>query len=88
MAAGTAPPLACDDNVLDRTIEVNGIRIPMLDQHFWAAVASLAFLPSVSMPIGRTRDGLPAGIQVISAAYRDLDIIDICARIASRLSEA
>ena len=88
VAAGTAPPLACDDNVLDRTIEVNGVRIPMLDQHFWAAVASLAFLPSVSMPIGRARDGLPAGIQVIGAAYRDLDIIDICARIASRLSEA
>jgi len=88
VAAGTAPPLARDGNVLDRTIEVNGVRIPMLDQHFWAAVASLAFLPSVSMPIGCTRDGLPAGIQVVGAAYRDLDIIDICARIASWLSEA
>ena len=88
VTAGTAPPLASDSAVLDRTIEVNGVRIPMLDQHFWAAVASLPWLPSVSMPIGRTRDGLPAGIQVVGPAYHDLDVIDICARIASRRREA
>lgn len=88
VAAGTAPPLARDTSVLDRTIEVNGVRIPMLDQHFWAAVASLAGLPSVSMPIGCTRDGLPAGIQIVGPAYRDLGVIDICARIAAGLPEA
>ena len=84
VAAGTAPPIMRDCNILDRTVEVNGVRIPMLDQHFWAAVASLPYLPSVSMPIGRTRDGLPAGIQVVGLAYHDFNIIDICVRIASR----
>ena len=53
----------------------------MLDQHFWAAVASLPYLPAVAMPIGRTGDGLPAGIQVVGPVYRDLQIIDICTRL-------
>ncbi len=84
VAASTAPPLAIHGNAVDRTVEVNGVRIPMLDQHFWAAVASLPYLPAVAMPIGRTGDGLPAGIQVVGPAYRDLQIIDICARIGTR----
>ena len=87
VAASTAPPIASDGNVHDRTIEVNGVRIPMLDQHFWAAVASVSWLPAVAMPIGATGDGLPAGIQVVGPAYRDLNVIDICARIAARRSE-
>ena len=84
VAAGTAPPLATAGDAATRLIEVNGLRISMLDQHFWAAIPSLPYLPAVSLPIGRTSDGLPAGIQVVGPAYGDLQIIDICRQIAGQ----
>ena len=87
VAASTAPRIMNDDNVANRMIEVNGVRIPMLDQHFWAAVASLPYLPAVSMPVGVATNGLPAGIQVVGPVYRDFDVIEICTRIAASIEE-
>ena len=87
VAASTAPPLATAGNAEERRIEVNGVRIPILDQHFWTAIASLPCLPAVSMPIGPTGDGLPAGIQVVGPAFGDLHIIDICRHIAGQYRE-
>ena len=68
-------------------IEVNGRRIPMLDQHFWAAIASLPYLPAVSLPTGQTKEGLPASIQVVGPAYGDLQIIDICKQISDHFRD-
>jgi amidase len=41
------------------------------EQPFWIAHASLSGLPSLSAPIGRTREGLPVGAQIIGPLYED-----------------
>ena len=87
VAASTAPPLAPAGDAAERMIEVNGRRIPMLDQHFWAAIASLPYLPAVSLPTGQTKEGLPASIQVVGPAYGDLQVIDICKQISDHCRE-
>lgn len=56
----------------ERTIVVNGRRVPTTDQLFWAGYSGGFYLPSTVAPIGLTRDGLPAGIQIVSKQYGDL----------------
>ena len=41
------------------------------DQAFWVSHASLAGLPAVAAPIGRTPGGLPVGAQVVGPLYED-----------------
>jgi amidase len=38
---------------------------------FWIAHASLAGLPALNAPIGRTPGGLPVGAQVVGPRYED-----------------
>ena len=40
-------------------------------QSFWVSHASLAGLPAVVAPVGRTASGLPVGAQIIGPAYED-----------------
>jgi amidase len=41
------------------------------EQAFWISHASIAGLPAVAAPAGRTRDGLPVGIQIVGPRYED-----------------
>ena len=54
-----------------RTIPVNGSRVPTTDQLFWAGYSGVVYLPSVVGPAGLTRSGLPVGYQAIAAGGRD-----------------
>jgi|CXWL01.1.fsa_nt_gi amidase len=58
-----------------RTIMIDGAVTPYADQFAWISMATFAGLPSTSTPIGRARDGLPYGMQVIAANRRDHDAI-------------
>ncbi|HEX2215508.1 MAG TPA: amidase [Xanthobacteraceae bacterium] len=55
----------------ERTIEVNGKRVPATDQLFWAGYSCLVYLPATVAPIGFTREGLPVGVQIVGAQYGD-----------------
>ena len=55
----------------ERTIEVNGKRVPTTDQLFWAGYSGGYYLPSTIAPMGLTSQGLPAGIQIIARQYCD-----------------
>jgi amidase len=44
---------------------------PYDSQPFWIAHASLAGLPAVAAPVGRTPDGLPVGAQLLGPLYED-----------------
>ncbi|WP_417566157.1 amidase [Marinobacter sp.] len=70
--------------VFKRRITVAGQPRPYMDQFCWIAFATLLGLPATSVPIGRTKDGLPFNIQVIGAPGMDLTTI----RFAQLLEDA
>jgi amidase len=61
-----------DDAEMDqRTIDVDGRRIPYGLQGLWAGPATLSGLPATAMPIGLGRSGLPIGVQIIGPYLED-----------------
>jgi amidase len=65
----------------DRTIKVNGKRVPTTDQLFWAGYASLVYLPATVAPAGQTPSGLPVGVQIIGPQYGDRRTIEFAGLI-------
>jgi amidase len=55
----------------ERTIEVNGKRVPATDQLFWAGYSCLVYLPATVAPAGFTKGGLPVGVQIVGPQYGD-----------------
>jgi len=55
----------------ERTIATADGERPYSDQPFWTAHPSLAGLPAVSAPAGRTPGGLPVGLQIAGPRYED-----------------
>ncbi len=68
----------------ERTIEVNGQRVPTTDQLFWAGISGVCYLPGTVAPIGLTPAGLPVGVQIIGPQYGDRT----CLRFARLLERA
>lgn len=82
--ATTAPPL--DPRPPEqRTILVDGAAQPLFTQVLWAALATVASLPSTVFPTGAARDGLPVGLQAIGAAYDDRTTIEVARLLADEL---
>ena len=82
VAASTAFPHDHAGERHDRTIEVNGRKVPTTDQMFWAGFGLMAFLPATVAPAGISRDGLPGGLQITGPWLGDLTTIE-----AARLIE-
>jgi aspartyl-tRNA(Asn)/glutamyl-tRNA(Gln) amidotransferase subunit A len=64
---------------------------PIADGRQWSPFAFLANLtsqPAVSIPIGRTRAGLPVGLQAIGARFADSMLLDIAAACEAVLPPA
>jgi len=59
----------------ERSIVVNGKKVPTTDQIFWAGFSGAFYLPGTVSPCGRTKSNLPVGVQIVAAQYRDLDTI-------------
>lgn len=70
-AASAAQPHDHKGERHERTITVNGRRVPTTDQLFWAGYPSVAYLPSTVAPIGLTRSELPVGVQIVGPQYGD-----------------
>jgi len=66
----------------ERTITVNGERRPYLDVTAWAGVIGMALLPATMAPAGRTREGLPVGVQIVGPYLEDRTPIDFARRLA------
>jgi amidase len=54
-----------------RTIDVNGERVPTTDQLFWAGLTCMVYLPASVAPAGLTPGGLPVGVQIAGPQYGD-----------------
>ena len=58
------------------------------EQPFWTAQPAVAGLPALAAPAGRTRYGLPVGLQIVGPPGGEHLIIDLAERIASILRPA
>ena len=85
VSSTAAPPLIERSTILDRTILVNGERMPMLKQHFWSAMSVLPYLPSLTVPIGRVEGGMPVGIDWMGPAFGDLHLADVTAMVGAEI---
>lgn len=54
-----------------RTLTLNGEATPYFAQLAWAGIATLGNLPATAIPAGRTKAGLPFGVQVIGPYLED-----------------
>ena len=70
-----------------RTIDVNGERVPTTDQLFWAGLTCMVSLPASVAPAGLTPGGLPVGVQIAGPQYGDRTCIAF-ARLLEREFQA
>jgi amidase len=66
-----------------RTLDVDGQALPYTRQLFWAGLTTVAYLPSTVFPTGPANDGLPIGLQAVSAEFEDATCIEF-ARLVER----
>ena len=66
-----------------RSVPVDGVLQPFMNQVSLPGYSNLAYLPSSVAPIGLDGDGLPLGIQIIGPQYGDLTCIHF-ARLLER----
>jgi len=69
----------------ERTIKVDNIDQPYFQQLFWAGMIVNAYLPSTVFPTGPSREGLPIGLQAVSAPYRDHRAIEFASQLAREI---
>jgi amidase len=67
----------------ERRIEVDGQGLEYFRQVFWSGLVTVAYLPSTVFPTGAAADGLPIGVQAVSAEFNDYACIDF-ARLMAR----
>ena len=58
-----------------RQLTVNGQAVGYPTQLMWAGLATFPGLPSTAVPLARTSDGLPTGMQVIGNLYDDRTVL-------------
>jgi amidase len=68
-----------------RTISVDNEDQPYWRQLFWAGMIVNAYLPSTVFPTGPSREGLPIGVQAVSAPYRDYRTIEFARQIGNEI---
>ncbi|HEX5325346.1 MAG TPA: amidase family protein, partial [Acetobacteraceae bacterium] len=70
-AASPAQPHDHAGERWERTIAVNGRRVPATDQMFWAGISCFFLLPASVAPLGTAPSGLPIGVQIVGPQFGD-----------------
>ncbi len=68
-----------------RTLTINGEEHPYPNLLFWAGLATMPHLPSLTIPLGMSDDGLPIGVQLIGPIWSDHKLCSMGEEIASVL---
>jgi amidase len=63
-------------------VTINGRPRKHADTLAWTGSIGVVYLPSTVVPVGRTADGLPVGIQVVGPYLEDRTALWIAARLA------
>ncbi|MBM4442049.1 MAG: amidase [Candidatus Rokubacteria bacterium] len=74
-----------DDSDLTLTLDVNGAKAPYLDGLVYPAVSTVAGQPATAFPVGRSREGLPIGLQAIGPYLEDRTPIRFAALLAKEI---
>ncbi|TXL76766.1 amidase [Vineibacter terrae] len=69
-------------DMLSRRLTVNGTARPYGDALCWAGLIGNVRLPATVVPIGRTKAGLPVGMQIVGPYLEDRTPIDVARRLA------
>jgi amidase len=75
--ATAAFPHDTDRGIEQREIDVDGTAVPHLVSVAWCGSIGAVLLPVVVVPVGRTPDGLPVGIQIIGPFLSDRRLLGI-----------
>jgi len=74
-----------DDSDLTLTFDVGGRAVPYLHGLVYPAVSTLAGQPATAFPVGRSREGLPIGLQAIGPYLEDRTPIRFAALLAQEI---
>lgn len=66
-----------EDSTWDRGYSVDGHDIRYKDLHFWTGLTCMCYLPASVAPIGRSREGLPIGVQIVGPLFGDHTTIQV-----------
>ena len=69
-------------NLSDRHVIINGQPRSHVDALAWTGLIGVVYLPSTVVPVGRTPDGLPVGVQVVGPELEDRTCLWLAARLA------
>ena len=61
----------------ERTRPVDNAQQPYFQQLMWAGMIVNAYLPSTVFPTGLSAEGLPIGLQTVSAPFRDYRCVNL-----------
>ena len=81
-------PHQVDDDpigVLNRTVDVAGTAVSHGELTYWCGLIGMAYLPAVVVPVGRTPEGLPVGVQVVADFEDDRTALAVACRISGIL---
>jgi amidase len=67
----------------DRKLTVGGRQREYTDQFKWIDVATFTGCPATAAPVGRTREGLPVGLQIMGPHLEDATPLDFAAKLAT-----
>ncbi|MBW8710438.1 MAG: amidase, partial [Mycobacterium sp.] len=63
-----------------REIRIGDRSRPYLDLFGWVGLATVAYLPATVVPVGRTRAGMPVGIQIVGPYLEDRTTLAVARR--------
>jgi amidase len=78
-------PFPSDESDFDLTLTINDQPAPYMRCIFYPSVATLAGQPATAFPVGRSREGLPIGLQAIGPYLEDRTPIRFAAFLAKEI---
>src|SRR5262245_32107953 len=78
-------PFPSDESDFTRMLTINGQPAPYMRCVFYPSVATLAGQPATAFPVGRSREGLPIGLQAIGPYLEDRTPIAFAALLAREI---
>jgi amidase len=69
----------------ERTLLVDNEQQPYFQQLMWAGMIVNAYLPSTVFPTGLSAEGLPIGLQAVSAPFRDYRCIEFAKLVTEQM---